>query len=187
MKRIFIIIFILNNLYSNNDLNTTSLDMFLFKIGFTSLIGEVKTNKNISDENRVLLKKLEKQIQTMRDINSKSVLSNSLSLNKDKTVDTKNTDVKLLTDKIRYLEKRLDEILIKKVIPYNHDKNIKSAIVAISKAFTYTNQDFKSQIAFEVQRNDILKIEYCTKYSWCKVYKRDAFIAQYKIKFIKNN
>ena len=71
MKKTILSILFVSSLLSNDDLNTTALDMFLFKIGFNSLVGEMENQKNLSNENRKLIKKLQKQIDQFSDIKPK--------------------------------------------------------------------------------------------------------------------
>jgi len=192
MKKITISILLITNLYSFNDLNQTSLDMFLFKIGFKALASDVEIEKNNTKNNKIEINKLKEQVQSMLDMNSKNKLYKPLSLNDNKE---SNNKIKLLEDKIEFLQKKLDDILKLKVknIITNKDKtnviintNKKELIntyVAVDETGVYISKSKNSELLYKLKRWDKVKLSYCTKYGWCKLYEKDGFIAKYKLKF----
>jgi len=191
MKKITIIIILITNIYSLDDLNQTSLDMFLFKIGFKSLALDVEVEKNNTKNNKIQIDILKKQVQSMLDMNSKNKFSNSINLNanvKD------NTKIQKLEEKVQFLQQQLNDVLkIKarqissKSIQNKQIKYIKKsyqkAYVGVNLAKVYENRNKLSKLLYTFKRWDNIKIQYCTKYGWCKLYKKEGFIAKYKLIF----
>ena len=187
MKKLTILILIINNIYASNDLNTSSLDMFLFKIGFKSLTNDVQENKKITQNNLNRIKNLENKIQTMLDLNSKKQISNNLNL-KSNLSNVKNNEILLLKQTIKSLKEKLNLINNKKtkhkILDFtNTSTNYKNARVAVKEAYILSKPNNNENIEFIAKRDDILKIEFCNNAGWCKLYKENQYIAKYKIKF----
>jgi len=191
MKKITIIILLITNLYSLDDLNQTSLDMFLFKIGFKSLASDVEIEKNNTKNNKIQIEMLKKQVQSMLDMNSNNKFSKSINLSTN--IDN-NDKIHKLEEKVKFLQKQLNEVLkIKaKQISNNRNNNInivnsnktfKKAHIGVDSANVYISKNKISKILYTLKRDDNIKVEYCTKYGWCKLYKKNGFIAKYRLIF----
>ena len=114
MKNIILLIILLNStIYANDDLNTTSLDMFLFKIGFKALASDVEEQKKLLNKNTIAIRELQKQIELISDTKIKNKLSSSL--NNFNMKNSKNT-IENLNKKIDILQTRLKSVLTNKII-----------------------------------------------------------------------
>jgi len=213
LKKIIILIFILKSIvFSSDDLNQTSLDMFLFKIGFTSLASEVKEQRKILDTNTLAIQKLQKQLALLSDTNSKNKLSSSLSLNNSNnknTIDTLNKKIILLQSRLTHvlndkminkLSKPQPIIKEKKVIkqkikkPKKIKKQItkskfikklpyKYAKVNYNNLKVHNGPSSSAKITKLLDKNTLIKIEYCNKYLWCKIYNENSYVAKIRLKF----
>jgi hypothetical protein len=180
MKKIFLFTLIINILYCNDDINQTSLDMFLFKIGFKSLVGEFNDEKKIIHENRILINALNEKVQIISDGDSKNILSAKQNLNANELVLKLEKKILALENKINILEKK-NIVKVKNILP-KVGKYI-SARVVVWQSPVYNKEDSKAKILFNVKRDDIVKIELCNNYGWCKLFAQEAYIAKYKLRF----
>ena len=192
MKYIFIqIIFIKSLLFSSSDLNTTSLDMFLFKIGFTSLISEFENQKELTNNNTNAILQIKEQLQKILDTNSKNNISPTIKIH-NVNEDDKNT-IKELNKKIVVLEQKLNNITNKNIKSIKHIKKAKK-IQKTKITYRYAKTSFdnvkvhyfpkgKSKITKLLKKSVLVKIQYCNKYQWCKVYKKHEYIAKIRLNF----
>jgi len=188
MKKTIILILLVNKLLASNDLNSTAFDMFLFKIGFTSMAGELENQKEISAKNRDLINQLKERLDSFSDVNKNNTISNAFSPS-----NTKDEKIVKLEDKILLLENKLNEVLknksenkvskINKKVLFNNKSKYKLAVLITNKSNIYSQKDYDSKVLFEVTRNNILKIKQCDEFLWCELYEKKGFIAQYKLKF----
>lgn len=187
MKKIITSLLIINTLYAQNDLDKTSLDMFLFKIGFKSLVNEVEVEKNKTKQNTNDIKQLKKQVENMIDLNSKNKINNSFNINNENN----NIDkIESLQAQVEELKKQLNNLYIKK----NNKSKINSKLlidinntqiphVGVDSANIYLTTNTNSKIIKTLNRNDNIKIKFCNSYGWCKVLNSKGYIAKYKLKF----
>ena len=190
MKKICILlILIISNIFSSSDLNQTSLDMFLFKIGFTSLTNEVEVQKKITTKHSSELQKINAKLNSLEDINSRNTIKSSINIHNDK----KNT-MEALNKKILNLQNRLDNLInnnnisikpsIKQIpIAKNKNKSFKYAKVIFNNVKVHYYPKSISKTTKLLKKDTILKIQYCNKYQWCKVYKKHEYIAKIRLKF----
>ncbi len=178
MKKILILIFILKSIvFSNEDLNQTSLDMFLFKIGFKSLASEVEEQRKILDQNSLAIQKLQQQIDLLSDTKSKNKLSSNLNIanNYSKKQNT-NLNNKLELLKIKLKKELINKKTIQK-LPYKYAK------VKYDNLKVHAKATSQSEVTKYLSKNTLLKIEYCDKYLWCKIYDEDSYVAKIRLKF----
>ena len=217
MKKIIILLLVLKSLtIASNDLNTTSLDMFLFKIGFKALGSDVHTNNAQINKNTNSIHNLEKKMQMFLDTNSKNTISSGIKIH---TNDNKNENtIKRLNERILILQERVDNLINKnneKIKPIKqiakkytkkrpmklHKIEKKVVTKSINKTKIITNTKYKyAKVAFDnvkvhylpqsnskvtklLLKSTLVKIQYCNKYHWCKVYKKHEYIAQIRLKF----
>jgi len=159
MKNIIILVLISSFLNATVDTNATSLDMFLFKIGFKAMASDLDVQKKLSTNNSQRIKQLEEKIQKLLDINKKYKIKNTNLL---EIVNTK--------QKIQIIKQT--EILKYKI-----------AVVATKETKIQEEAKSQSKVIRVAKKHDILKIEYCVKFGWCKLYKQKAYVAKYRIKF----
>ena len=211
MKKILLILTILKVfIFANDDLNQTSLDMFLFKIGFTSLTSEVEEQKKILDQNTIAIKKLQQQIDLLSDTNSKNKLSTGLNLNNQKsknTINNLNKEIILLQSRLKnvlndnkiqkiinekpiiLVKEKKKKVLIKKEHKVKKKSNFiqklpyKYAKVKYDNLKVHNKAQSNSKITKLLDKNTLIKIEYCNKFLWCKIYKEQAYVAKIRLKF----
>ena len=200
MKIIFTILLIKSIIFASSDLNTSSLDMFLFKIGFTSLTSEFEELKTITNKNTNAILKLESRLNNINDTSSKNKISNSIIIHDDNNNDKKT--ISNLQKKVALLEKKLTEVLnknsiikrntttTKKEIKSKHNnsniiKNLpyKYATISFNNVKVHYYPKSKSMVTKLLKKSTLIKIQYCNKYHWCKVYKKHEYIAQIRLKF----
>ncbi len=199
MKKTIIMLLVVCKLFASNDQNNTALDMFLFKIGFQSLVNELENEKKLTQENRNMIHDLKNQLNEMSDIKSNSKLLNNTAHSITNNHINKQ-EISNLKTKIDILEKKLNEFLNKTTYDSIHKNktiqkqiaNIKkdntqndyiNTVVIVKKSNVFSKKNNKSSVKFSVLKGDILKIKSCDKFSWCEVYNQQAYIAKYKLKF----
>ena len=153
MRIIFILLFIKSIIFSSDDLNQTSLDMFLFKIGFTSLTNEVEEQKKIIEQNKIAILELKKQLEQMNDLKSKNKILTKLKINNN-------------------LVKNIDY----------QDKSIYATLIT-NEANIYSDKTYSSTVVSTIKRGTLLKIKECDNYNWCRLENYDGYLAKYKLKF----
>ena len=205
MKKILLILTILKVfIFANDDLNQTSLDMFLFKIGFTSLASEVEDQKKILSQNTSAIKKLQQQIDLLSDTNSKNKLSSNLNLNNQKsknTINNLNKEIILLQSRLKnvlnnnkikkiinekpiiLVKEKKKKVLIKKKSNFVQKLPYKYAKVKYDNLKVHNKAQSNSKITKLLDKNTLIKIAYCNKFLWCKIYKEQAYVAKIRLKF----
>jgi len=205
LKKILLILTILKVfIFANDDLNQTSLDMFLFKIGFTSLASEVEDQKKILSQNTSAIKKLQQQIDLLSDTNSKNKLSSNLNLNNQKsknTINNLNKEIILLQSRLKnvlnnnkikkiinekpiiLVKEKKKKVLIKKKSNFVQKLPYKYAKVKYDNLKVHNKAQSNSKITKLLDKNTLIKIAYCNKFLWCKIYKEQAYVAKIRLKF----
>lgn len=185
MKKIITIIVLLNKIYATDDLNQTSLDMFLFKIGFQTLVGDLKKEQQLTQQNRQFIRSLEIKINSMIDINKKNINNSKIFL--EKNIDKiKNDKIQTLEKQLIKLQERLDNFITKKKDVLKKDKKIYSKKIAklmVDEANIYQQTNYNSPILRKIKKDDKVYIEYCNKFDWCKLKDEDGYIAKFKLNF----
>lgn len=168
---------------SNNIVKTSELELFLFKIGFESLLNDVENTKDKSLDNEKQLSKLNEKIKIIMD----EIYKNKRVLKDDKTqkiilTDSSNEQIKQMKDEILFLKTQINQL--KKTFT-SKTKLVKNKVEEVRVLVNEANlrdKPFSDASIIEVlPKGTVLDIEYCNKYSWCKIKNKEAFIAKYLI------
>ncbi len=195
-KYFFIVIFSFNILGANeNTVKTSELELFLFKVGFESLLKDVDINKSKSTLNEQEIKVINEKIELIMTelYKDKRVLFNNS--NETRTIlSNKNQELEALKKEIAFLKKEILELKKKKsekTIPIKKEKiTIPKKIkleknkkrIAYNIAKIYSKPFSNSTIIKELKRDDIIYIDFCDKYGWCKLENAEGYIKGFLIK-----
>ncbi len=185
MKFFVYLVFSITILFSqeNKTVKTSELELFLFKVGFESLLKDVKINKDKSSLNETELVKLNEKIELiMNEIyKDKRVLNTDINTIENSELMSLKEEVKKLREEINLLktQKRSNIVAIKKT----------KKIVSSSKNATVKNKEVflrdkalpTAQIVGKVYKGDILEIETCDRFGWCKIKDKDVFISKFTL------
>lgn len=179
---------------SENIVKTSELELFLFKIGFESLLNDVKINQDKTSLNEREIGNLNEKIELiMAELykNNRVLLNDSSenSLDASKT----NEELELLRSEIEHLKQEIQNLKKQpKIEPENElvlkpSKKIKinkrnEKRVASSTANIYSKPFASANILRRLKRNDLVKIEFCNKYGWCKLKNKEEFIKSFLIR-----
>ena len=167
MKKIILALLITNYLIASNDTNATSLDMFLFKIGFKAMANDLDKQKELSISNEQRIKQLENKIKELLDINKKQKINN----------------INLLNNITTEFTTTIKDINKTNIVQNNKVTKYKIAIVAMLTTNIQEEPKSQSKLLWIAKKHDILKIEKCQEYGWCKLYNQNAYVAKYRLKF----
>ncbi len=171
----------------------TELEMFLFKIGFTSLLTDFENEKNITKTNTTDIKELKANIKyILQDMNKNKIEGeNYQSLKQNNNIipinNSKNDN---LTKEIKYLKNEINKLkvyinkqninLSKKI---SFKKNIKNKVVINSKKASARNApSSNAKIIKQFFFGETILIEYCDKYGWCKISNKNLYIPEFLLK-----
>lgn len=192
MRIVFLIMLTFNILIANenvediNTVKTSELELFLFKIGFQSLLKDVDTTKNKVSLNEEELIKLNSKIEIIMDElykNKRVLKSDSSSINVDDT--TTHKEISKLKEEIFLLKKQIKELSIKKVVKENKKLNKENKTVV--KFAKVIREDISVRLApsptarvVDTYKIDTLvEIESCNRFGWCKVKSEEKYIARF--------
>lgn len=169
---------------NNNIVKTSELELFLFKVGFESLlkdVGDTKKNSTInSEELRLLRSKVEMIMNEVykekRVISETSSIGDNISYNKE-IEDLKN-EVALLKFQISNLSKS-KEINIKNT----ENNNFKELKVIADKVNVRNNSSLNGEIVDVLKKDTVVIIESCDKFDWCKLKNEDKYISKNLLNF----
>jgi len=158
IKNIFnlFIVFILsgNTIYADENNSTkkaTQLEMFLFKIGFTSMLHDIKNQKtNITSNTndiKILQQKIDYIIQELD---------------------------KLKSDQQANILNSYKQQLI-------HNQDNSNVLYSIDTQSINIRQypSLKSKIIGQITFNQKIKISFCNKYKWCKLADQNGYVAKF--------
>ena len=181
MKRIFLILLLICNL-SANDINETksALEMFMFKIGITSLTYDLENEKKNIYNNSSEIEQLKKDIKYLLEQNIK----NKLVIKDDEPLMISSGPDKDI-EKLKAENKKL-KLYIKKIENKNRTKIKKrakgiSAIVDVPKVSIKKRPFQNGAIVRYLYQNDIVDIESCDRYGWCKLQDKEEYIPKFKL------
>lgn len=180
MKFLVIIFLIFNFLYSNENETQTvkpsELELFLFKIGFESLLKDVDLTKekvNLNDEE---LKKLAFKVELLM---NKMKEDKNLFDNEKEIIEVKrnNSEIEELKNEISILKQELSELKTNSNMNLNKKSNTYK--VKYNSINIRQTPSLQGQIIGNATKNQIINIEFCDKYDWCKIEGKEAYISKY--------
>ncbi len=183
MKIFFMIILSLNVLLANevntNIVKTSELELFLFKVGFESLLKDVDTTKNKTSLNESEIEKLKSNIEIIMEevYKNKKVLKIDSSNIVLESSNKNDKELKILKEEIQILKTQMKELISKNI---SKKTNIKEfAIIRVKFASIRKKPFSNAQVLYKLKKGNKIYIEFCDKYGWCKLKNENKYIARY--------
>ena len=189
-KKIVLILFLSLSIFANeNNKTKTALEMFMFKIGITSLTYDLENEKKNIFNNSSEIKALKDDIRYLLEQNIK----NKLVIKDDTTLaieDNKSEDfnkLKIENRKLKRYIKKLESKYKEKTVKKKNISKFKKAFVDVEKVSIKEIPFQNGKILKYLYQNDIVYIDSCNRYGWCKLENNGGYIPKYKLKFMKDN
>jgi ribosomal protein L4 len=148
--------------------------MFLFKIGVTSLINDFEKEKKNIKQNSNDIEMLKKDIKYLlqQNIKNKLVVKNDTSILPQ--TNTKD-EITILKNKIKKLNQYI------KTLKQPQNTNFIKAYIDVSKASLKNSPYQNGKVIKYVYQDDILYLDGCDKYGWCKIKDKKEYIPKFKL------
>ena len=201
MKILFGLLLCLNILFcedeNKNIVKTSELELFLFKVGFESLLKDVDLTKNKAEINEEELKKLSSKVELImneiykerRVINGENNSSFTLNNSNNEEIENLKNEIALLKTQMQELSKNKIEskeeitVDIKKEqndkILENQKEETQIKIVAVDNSNIRKEPNTQAEIVEVVKKDTQLQIEFCDKYDWCKLKDEEKYISKF--------
>lgn len=181
--------FLFSNEENQNSVKTSELELFLFKIGFESLLKDVDITKEKASLNSSELEKLNKKIELiMNEIyKDKRVITNDANVvNSSSNNDLVFKEINLLKQEIKELKKQLNEkkvqvIQVEKKRKIDFQNSFK-AVVKANELNVRSKGSSNATIVEVLLKGAQLEIDSCDKYSWCKIKDEEKYVSKNLIK-----
>jgi len=155
---------------------SSELEMFLFKIGFESLLTDFQIQKEQTNHNTKDIESIAKKL----DYVFEEITRNNLDLDnpnsESESYKQLMKSISRLENKIENLEKEKEKAANKIIYTKSRKKENKKYILSNSKVFvnfdvleTYIKESKKSKVLRKLKRGTIINVEYCNIFSWCKI------------------
>jgi len=155
---------------------SSELEMFLFKIGFESLLTDFQIQKEQTNHNTKDIESIAKKL----DYVFEEITRNNLDLDnpnsESESYKQLMKSISRLENKIENLEKGKEKAANKIIYTKFRKKENKKYILSNSKVFvnfdvleTYSKESKKSKVLRKLKRGTIINVEYCNIFSWCKI------------------
>ena len=201
MKILLGLLLCLNILFSEDEnkniVKTSELELFLFKVGFESLLKDVDLTKNKVEMNEEELKKLSSKVELImneiykerRVINGENHSSFTLNNSNNEEIENLKNEIALLKTQMQELSKNKIEnkeeisVDIKKEqndkILENQKEETQIKIVAVDNSNIRKEPNTQAEIVEVVKKDTQLQIEFCDKYDWCKLKDEEKYISKF--------
>jgi len=189
IKYLFILVLSFNSLFANESVvKTTELELFLFKVGFESLLKDVSITKDKSSLNTNEIEKINEKIELIMNelYKDKRVLLNDSKENQSSNINQ--NELNTLKNEIAFLKEEINKLKEKKetkvkVLTIKKEKlNSNKMRVVSNIANIYNNPFSEANIVKTHKRNDLIDIEYCDKFGWCKISDNKYYVKKYLLK-----
>ena len=201
MKILFGLLLCLNILFcedeNKNIVKTSELELFLFKVGFESLLKDVDLTKNKTEMNEEELKKLSSKVELImneiykerRVINGENNSSFTFNNSNNEEIENLKNEIALLKTQMQELSKNKIEnkeeisVDIKKEqndkILVTQKEETKIKIVSVDNSNIRNEPSTQAEIVEVVKKDTQLQIEFCDKYDWCKLKDEEKYISKF--------
>ena len=201
MKILLGLLLCLNILFSEDEnkniVKTSELELFLFKVGFESLLKDVDLTKNKAEINEEELKKLSSKVELImneiykerRVINGENNSSFTLNNSNNEEIENLKNEIALLKTQMQELSKNKIEskeeitVDIKKEqndkILENQKEETQIKIVAVDNSNIRKEPNTQAEIVEVVKKDTKIQIEFCDKYDWCKLKDEEKYISKF--------
>ena len=182
---------------NKNIVKTSELELFLFKVGFESLLKDVDLTKNKAEINEEELKKLSSKVELImneiykerRVINGENNSSFTLNNSNNEEIENLKNEIALLKTQMQELSKNKIEskeeitVDIKKEqndkILENQKEETQIKIVAVDNSNIRKEPNSQAEIVEVVKKDTKIQIEFCDKYDWCKLKDEEKYISKF--------
>lgn len=201
MKILFGLLLCLNILFcedeNKNIVKTSELELFLFKVGFESLLKDVDLTKNKVEMNEEELKKLSSKVELImneiykerRVINGENHSSFTLNNSNNEEIENLKNEIALLKTQMQELSKNKIESKEEITVDIKKEQNDKILetqkeetqikIVAVDNSNIRKEPNTQAEIVEVVKKDTQLQIEFCDKYDWCKLKDEEKYISKF--------
>jgi hypothetical protein len=201
MKILLGLILCLNILFCEDDnkniVKTSELELFLFKVGFESLLKDVSFTKNKMEINEEELKKLSSKVELiMNEIYKEKKVTNTEGNSPFIINNSNNEELENLKKEISLLKIQMQELSKNKIIENKKDitqdinkeqknkilvdekekENIKT--IAVARSNIREEPNINAKIVEVLKKDTQIKIEFCDKYDWCKLKDEEKYISK---------
>lgn len=204
MKQVLLfIIFIFSNLSSDETINK-ELETIFFKTGLDALISDFESEKNTTSQQQksidFLMKKVYIHEQILKKLPQETNQNQlTLPLNDKEYFQASNEEKKMILDLIKEVaslkqelqsyKQTLNQTKLNNQDPNTvklTDQNISNeatARIATKEATLRLMPNAKAPIVKTLFRGQMMQIQWCNKYDWCKLKDQEAYIAKFLLKF----
>ena len=201
MKILFGLLLCLNILFcedeNKNIVKTSELELFLFKVGFESLLKDVDLTKNKAEINEEELKKLSSKVELImneiykerRVINGENHSSFTLNNSNNEEIENLKNEIALLKTQMQELSKNKIENKEEITVDIKKEQNDKILetqkeetqikIVAVDNSNIRKEPNTQAEIVEVVKKDTKIQIEFCDKYDWCKLKDEEKYISKF--------
>ena len=201
MKILFGLLLCLNILFcedeNKNIVKTSELELFLFKVGFESLLKDVDLTKNKAEINEEELKKLSSKVELImneiykerRVINGENNSSFTLNNSNNEEIENLKNEIALLKTQMQELSKNKIENKEEITVDIKKEQNDKILetqkeetqikIVAVDNSNIRKEPNTQAEIVEVVKKDTKIQIEFCDKYDWCKLKDEEKYISKF--------
>lgn len=201
MKILLGLLLCLNILFSEDEnkniVKTSELELFLFKVGFESLLKDVDLTKNKVEMNEEELKKLSSKVELImneiykerRVINGENNSSFTLNNSNNEEIENLKNEIALLKTQMQELSKNKIENKEEITVDIKKEQNDKILetqkeetqikIVAVDNSNIRKEPNSQAEIVEVVKKDTQLQIEFCDKYDWCKLKDEEKYISKF--------
>ena len=201
MKILLGLLLCLNILFSEDEnkniVKTSELELFLFKVGFESLLKDVDLTKNKVEMNEEELKKLSSKVELImneiykerRVINGENNSSFTLNNSNNEEIENLKNEIALLKTQMQELSKNKIENKEEISVDIKKEQNDKILetqkeetqikIVAVDNSNIRKEPNTQAEIVEVVKKDTQLQIEFCDKYDWCKLKDEEKYISKF--------
>lgn len=209
MKNILISLFLLINIYAqdevkndDNIVKTSELELFLFKIGFHSLLNDVDITKDKVSLNEDELKKLNSKVKIIMDevYKNKRVLKTESAPMVISNNNNNNVEIKKLKEEMILLKEEIEKLKSKKEVIVQVDEkpiiipkeileeeevelDYIPASVRVEELYVRSSASANASILEILKQNDEVQIEKCSKHGWCKFKGEKKYVAKFLLNF----
>ncbi|MFK2824064.1 SH3 domain-containing protein [Arcobacter sp. YIC-80] len=189
MKFLFICIFFSSLLFSqeeslsdNRVVKTSELELFLFKVGFESLLKDVDSTKSKATNNQNDIKDLKDKVKIIMDevYKDKRVLL-------DSNATSSNKEIQALKLQLEILQEEVNKLKNKKIVQRNKKENtFSSAVVNTNILQVREKAVVESDIIYNIKKGTEVKLLECDNFDWCKIQikNKEGFVPKYLLKFL---
>lgn len=201
MKILLGLILCINILFCEDDnkniVKTSELELFLFKVGFESLLKDVSFTKNKMEINEEELKKLSSKVELiMNEIYKEKKVTNTEGNSPFIINNSNNEELENLKKEISLLKIQMQELSKNKIIENKKDitqdinKEQKNKIfvdekekenirtIAVARSNIREEPNINAKIVEVLKKDTQIKIEFCDKYDWCKLKDEEKYISK---------